>query len=187
MHGWIRVAVLAASLVGGAGCDSGSQPRPFASPSPVPALPAPRAELAGAYTLTIEADASCADLPAAARTRSYRVTLDVTPYPYFAISAEGGGFTQPVVMGSVWGNGSFSWNSDEMGECVGRSEPMSQSSSVLICGTGVAQESETTISALVFGTVIATWMEPDPLGDAEWRQTTVCEGRHQFTFRRASN
>lgn len=196
MHLVIRVTALAASLFGGAACDSGAQARPFASPTSVPVVSPPRAELAGAYALTIEADSACVGLPPAVRKRTYQASLEVTPQPYLAIAIAGGGFVEATTVGQLWSANSLvnwianrpdDWNDVEVAGCDGHWELLDASgSSMMICGTGVAQEGDNTLTVDLSGQIVVDWVEPDPLGDGTWRRIITCEGIHQLTFGRIS-
>jgi hypothetical protein len=175
------VAALSASLIVGTACDGDTKRLP-AAPTPAPPTASPPSELAGAYTLTIEADSKCVGLPEAAKKRAYRATLDVTPYAYLAIEIVGGGFTQPTGVGDLWNGMSISWNNFDIGGCDGYKEPLGPSSSLMICGGGVAQAGESMITAQVSGQI---WVEEIVNGAVQ--QTSVCTGLHQFTFQRSAS
>ena len=71
------------------------------TPQPSP----PKPNLAGTYRLTIDVDDSCHDLPLAAKRRTYRATLEDTPYAYFTVRVVGEGFPTPTIMGDMFVGG----------------------------------------------------------------------------------
>jgi hypothetical protein len=182
----ICLAALSASLMAGSACDGDSKARPAAptaAPTPTPPTPPPfsRPELAGAYTLTVEADSKCVDLPAAAKKRIYQAWLEVTGYSYLAIEIVGGGYTEPRGIGELWNNGLIGWNNfDEA--CDGYEEPLGPSSTLMICGSGAAQEGSSTIRVPLSGQI---WVDETVNGATQ--QTSLCIGVHQLTFQRTAS
>jgi hypothetical protein len=164
-------------------CDGLARPAvaPAPTPNPAPPPPAnPAQALAGSYTLTIDIAESCAELPEAARRRTYSATLDQTPYGYFTIRVVGGGYDAPTVTGDMKGYSaghvSFDWNSFDIGGCDGRPESLPDGRTLMICGSGVGVSDEKGIAATLSGEVSIT--------DADGKRQQACAGRHPFTFRR---
>ncbi len=145
------------------------------SPSPAPPPPSVGNDLAGVYTLTIEADPTCVSLPPAIRKRSYTATLSTTPYSFLGVSIEGGGFDHQVVSGTLYETSRLEWNNFDIGGCDGQKEPLGSSSTLTICGTGFANIDGPTISVLVVGKI---WVEDNG------QPTSYCAGKHQFRFQR---
>lgn len=172
------VAALCASLVVDTACESDKGLQSPVAPTPAPST----SELAGAYTLTIEADSKCVDLPQAVKKRTYQATVEATPYAYLTISIVGGGFTERTLAGELWRGTSIDWNNFDFEGCDGTKEPLGPSSSLMICGSGVAQSGESMISAQVSGKI---WVEEIVNGAAQ--QTNLCTGLHQFTFQRTAS
>ena len=65
--------VLSGVLLAGAGCNSGSPASPDSTPGAF--------NFAGSHAVTMTADVACADLPAAARTRTYSASAVLSPNP----------------------------------------------------------------------------------------------------------
>ena len=185
----ICVATLLASLIAGAACDDNTKLRSPAAPTPAPAPPPPSSptDLAGTYTVSIEADGKCVDLPQDVKKRTYLATLGVTPYSYLSIFIVGGGFTRPTGVGDLWSDGRISWNTFDVGCGDSYREPLGTSRSLMICGTGIAQAAGATITANISGEILVEWVEPDPLGDGEMQGRSMCTGIHHLTFQRTAS
>jgi hypothetical protein len=176
------VAALSANLIVGTACDGDSKARLPAAPTPPPPPPLSGPELAGVYTLTVEADGKCVDLPQAVKKRTYQAALEATPYAYLAIYIAGGGYTQRTVVGELWNGMSIDWNNFDIGGCDGYKEPLGPSSSLMICGEGAAQAGESVITAQVSGKISV-----EEIVNGAVQQTSVCTGRHPFTFQRTAS
>jgi hypothetical protein len=139
-----RVSRLVGSLlIAGVGC-SGSP----SAPSPVPApIVSPLASFAGSYTLTIEINESCGNVPHALRTRVYDVLLEEKGWHYMPIRKAG----ESIFTASLWppdreSRYRFVWNSSDcdVPETVGSAE-------LFLCGEGLANLSDSTLSGVMEG------------------------------------
>ena len=136
--------VLHAALAASLGC--GSSPT---APTPASAAefdPAPLfASLAGPYTLTIEADESCA-VPSSLQVLNYDVWLERTRFRYLGVRVPGKDF-----VGDLWARAredqglELRWNVDcEAADTVG-------STAFYLCGQGSARATNGTISGVLVG------------------------------------
>jgi len=125
--------------------------------------------LAGAYTLTFEADESCS-VPSSLKSVSYDVVLEQTPFRYLAVRAA----DKPLV-GDLWALAtkeagfSLRWNVDcEVPDRIG-------STSFYLCGQGGAFASDGAISGVIH--------ERNAYLDSDHRPFCAT-GSHRFVFRR---
>jgi hypothetical protein len=174
--------MLAAALAAGIACDDRSTfPRPVAPTPTAPAQPS-ILDATGSYTLTVEADAACVDLPEAVKKRTYQATIGSTVFTYMTISIMGGGFTKPTVVGELWYSGTLDWNNFDIGGCDGYAEPLDASRSLMICGGGTAHLEQSSITSSLNGQI---WVQQQ-IGD-QVQRTSECSGMHRFTFQRTAS
>ena len=165
-----------------AGCSSPATPtQPTsagAAPAPFPDL----AEMAGAYTLTIDIDDSCSTLPAAARHRVYRAVLEDRGWHFLTLRVVGGGFAEPTQIGDLFSgqlnpfhrvDPELRWNGLDLGNDA--VEPIGNGRALVVAAHGpVARSASTLFGALT--------------GDAYLAEgnTTVahCQSRMHFLFER---
>jgi hypothetical protein len=128
------------------------------------------AKLAGPYTLTFEADESCA-LPPSPKVLSYNVFLSRSPYRYLSVRV-----ADKNVVGDLWLFGreeegfTLRWNVDcEVPDTVG-------STSFYLCGEGAAfATDDATISGVLRGGNVYLDIDHRPL---------CTSGAHRFVFQR---
>ena len=127
------------------------------------------AKLAGAYTLTFEADTSC-PLPPSLNVVTYDVFVGVSPYRYLGVRVPGKDF-----VGDLWALATeaeglaFRWNVDcEAPDTVG-------STSFYLCGEAAASVTDGTISGVLRGG--RAYLDAD-------HQPFCTDGSHRFVFRR---
>jgi|PlaIllAssembly_1097288.scaffolds.fasta_scaffold1013881_1 hypothetical protein len=174
--------VIGLGFVAGA-CDGPTRPSPSPAdtPSPLPASPPASSSLqalAGSYDLKVTLSDTCTELAQTVRHRTYRATLEETPYAYLTLRVTGGGYFVPTVTGDVWPNGPggvvIVWNNFDFGGCDGFPERLPDGSPLMICGAGPGIPDDTgRISVALSGRVL---MGDGPQG------REVCAGTHQFTF-----
>jgi hypothetical protein len=181
----IRVVAICIGFIANVGCDSEQRTfRPPVEPTDTrtpPPTTQPTVDASGTYTLTIEADSTCADLPQAVRRRTYQATIAKTHQAnYFTIAIVGGGFQDAVTPGQLWTRGpggTLEW--DDAAFCSNFMEPLDGSKLLNICGDGDVQIADTSVSAALAGWIVVY----DEING--WLQEIVaCRGKHQFTFRR---
>ncbi len=128
-------------------------PSPPIGPSP-PVPDSPLKSLAGDYTLTIDIDASCENIPQPLRTRAFDVVLEDRGWHFMPIlmarcvecAADGFG----TLRGEMWppdrdARYPFRWNSDcDVPEIVGATE-------LYVCGDGFGTLHDSTISGVMDG------------------------------------
>ena len=178
-----KVGAVVVTCVLAVACDGPT--RPGLPPAPNPAQPPPVTNqpsgLAGAYSLTIDIPESCAELPEAARRRTYDAKLDPSPYAYLSIRIVGEGYAVPTVTGDMWGAGvdrvSVDWNNFDIEGCDGRPESLPDGRTLMICGSGVG---------LVDGTTIAVSLAGQVFIETEGKRQLICSGTYPLTFRRAA-
>ena len=166
-----------------AACDGPTRPSsspadtPSQSPQTPPGFSAFQA-LAGSYDLKVTLSDTCTELAETVRQRTYRATLEATPYQYLGLRVTGGGYSVPTYPGDVWqagGGGVYiDWNNFDIGGCDGYPEQLPDGSRLMICGVGSGIPDATgRISVALRGSVL---MGDGPQG------REVCTGTHQFTF-----
>ena len=138
--------------------------------------------MAGSYTLTIDLDERCAALPAAARHRVYRATLEDRGWHFLVVSIVGGGFAEVTQVGDLFSgelgavqryDPRLKWNSFDLSCDV--SEPLGDGVDLRVCGEGPVQRDESTLSGAVTGQAFVS------RGSAV---AARCEGVHRFSFER---
>ena len=137
--------------------------------------------MTGTYTLTIDLDESCSAMPAAARHRVYRATLEDRGWHYLVVILEGGGFTEPTPLGDLFSgqlgtvpfDPRLKWNNFDL-FCDVR-EPFADGGELAVCGEGPIARGESALSGAVKGYAFIS------RGNAV---VTRCEGVHQFSFER---
>jgi hypothetical protein len=136
--------------------------------------------MTGAYTLTIDLDDGCSAMPAAARHRVYRATLEDRGWHYLVVSIVGGGFTQAKELGNLFSgelgavqryDPRLKWNSFDF--CGDVTEPLADGSELAVCGEGPVARSELALSGALKGYAFIS------RGNAV---VARCEGVHQFSF-----
>ena len=127
------------------------------------------AKLAGAYTLTFEADASC-PLPPSLNVLTYDVFVGVSPYRYLGVLVPGKDF-----VGGLWALATeaeglaFRWNVDcEAPDTVG-------SMSFYLCGEAAASVTDGIISGVLRGG--RAYLDAD-------HHPFCMDGSHRFVFHR---
>src|SRR5688500_9288716 len=138
--------------------------------------------MAGTYTLTVDLDESCTAMPAAARRRTYRATLDDRGWHYLVVSIAGGGFPEPTVVADLF-SGQLSplqrydprlkWNNFDLFCDV--KEPLGGGAEFAVCGEGPVAQSELALAGAVTGYAFIS------RGGAV---VARCEGVHHFSFER---
>ena len=176
--------VISLGFVAGA-CDGPTRPSPNPADTPSPSPAAPPAvgslqALAGPYDLKVTLSDTCTELAPTVRQRTYRATLEATPYGYLVLRVTGGGYSVPTVTGELWSAGgaavSIDWNNFEFEGCDGYPERLPDGSPLMICGVGSGIPDDAgRISVALRGRVL--------LGDGP-QGREVCSGAHQFTFTR---
>ena len=175
MNRLLRPVLLALALPA---CSTPTTPTPPAPPARFPDLKA----MTGTYTLTVDLDDSCSAMPAAARHRVYRATLEDRGWHYLVVSIVGGGFSEPTQLGDLfsgelgavqrydprlkWNN--FDWFCDV-------TEPLADGAALAVCGEGPIARSESVLSGALKGYAFIS------RGNAV---VARCEGVHQFSFER---
>ena len=181
------LVALAIGLVASA-CDGPAAPSTNPANAPSASPPSPTAvsalqALAGSYDLRIALSDQCTELTEAARQRSYRVTLEATPFDYLGIDVTGGGYATPTATGELRATGrasgsanvAINWNNFDVGGCDGWPEQQPDGSQLMVCGGGSGvSDGAGMISVSLQGSVLAR------RGTSGWR--SVCLGVHQFTF-----
>ena len=163
-------------------CDDGptSPTRQVATPLPMLEPYLALEGLAGSYNVALNVSDQCAEIPEAARRRTYRAILATTPYPFLSVRIVGGGFSAPVTVGELRagsdGRVTIDWNNFDIGGCDGYSEPLSEGSMLMVCGQGFGMHEGATISIALTG---SAWI------DANGTRGNVCNAWHQFTLTRS--
>ena len=152
-----------------------------------PTAVAPRfpdlAVMAGTYTLTVDLDpGTCSAMPANARHRVYRVTLEDRGWHFLVVKVAGGGFAEATEIGDLLSGdlNSFQhydpqlrWNGLDLSEGV--KEPLSDGTELWLSGHGPIAQSSALLSGALKGYAYVS------------RGNTVlarCEGVHRFWFER---
>ena len=138
--------------------------------------------MTGTYTLTVDLDQSCGAMPAVARHRVYRATLEDRGWHFLVVSIVGGGFAETTQVGDLF-SGELSplqrddprlrWNNFDL-FCDVR-EPLADGGELAVCGEGPVARNESALSGAVKGYAFIS------RGNAV---VARCEGVHQFSFER---
>ena len=173
--------VLIPALIGAASCSD-----PSTLTGSTPAGPTVQfgdlKAMAGIYTLTIELDDSCHELPSLAWRRSYRAALEDRGWHFLVVRIDGGGFSAPIEIGDLF-SGELSplrstqpelrWNSFDIGCDV--AEPLGEFGALAVCGVGPVTRTPARLTATLTGH--ASVLRPGVVGG-------FCKGEHRFVFER---
>jgi hypothetical protein len=171
-------------MLSGAISACSTQSTPTAPSAPVtPAVQfADLKAMVGTYTLAIELDESCVELPALARRRTYRATLEDRGWHFLVVGIAGGGFSEPTQIGDLF-SGELSlqrpsepelrWNSFDIGCDI--AEPLGDVGALAVCGRGPVTRTPSGLTATVTGH--ASVLRTGATGP--W-----CKGMHIFAFER---
>jgi hypothetical protein len=171
-----RIAWLALLV---ASCNSQSRPiEPSATPSASPF--ADLKPLIGTFTLTIELDETCINLPPSARRRVYTVTAVDRGWHFVPISVVGGGFGAEQLLGEVF-TGQLSplrstepqlrWNAADIDCSV--PERLDEVQSLAVCGEGPATATPSGFESLLTGVALVS---------RNGAVVGACTGQHRFSF-----
>lgn len=158
-------------------CSTPTAPTHTSPPVRFPDLKA----MTGTYTLTIDLDDGCSTMPAAARHRVYRATLEDRGWHYLVVSIVGGGFTEATELGNLFSgelgavqryDPRLKWNSFDL-FCGDVTEPLADGSELAVCGEGPIARSESALSGALKGYAFIS------RGNAV---VARCEGVYQFSF-----
>jgi hypothetical protein len=174
-----RLVVLLALTMSGCSSPASTPTQPTPAAARFPDL----AAMAGTYTLTIDLDpARCSAMPANARHRVYRVTLEDRGWHYLVVSVAGGGFVEATQIGDLFSGDlnafqhydpQLRWNDFDLSEGV--KEPLSDGAELWVSGYGPVAQSSALLSGAVQGYASIT------RGSA---MVARCDGVHRFWFER---